>query len=619
MKKLSIALLFACVTTFGKAQYVPQGMNYQAVARNLSGEVIANQAVSLKIDLYSGPKENTETYYSETHSVSTNQLGLFTLIIGAGKATTGTFAKVPWSTEEVWVSISIKNKDQAQYSIISSSKLLAVPYAFHAGTAAELVNKNGEASRATTAPVDLGVWKTSGNTGESTGDRLGSTDSTDLVLITNDTERMKITADGNIRLGKLANPEDSSVRQVLVNASGELFSAPVTNNDLNNVVASPLDKVIASGNTTTGNIVFKNDENFIVTQPSNYDEQLGRGKFSMAVKEFPAVNGEGNRSNVVGSFWGYNTNPGGGQAIPGEAAYRFAGETFFDVGGKKMMEFHLPEMHTNSGMGLRPFSMYIDRETGIGSADFQMHQFNFKKVNDAAIDWMRMRNDAGNIRIEMQPEEGGSSYFEMNGRVHQYNGAFINNKSYMVNDGNGLSFSTDYGAFNFNRSLEVQGNVNLRGMYANNTNADANGIAHSFLGNSRNSRLFTIGDETYSEKFYITPTSVMSRLNFLSEGELVVGGGIKPAYNGSMDIKFNAAANNSSVNFISEAGWVLAGQVNSKGIYAKTIQTEKPNKSESAGVLKVGNVVSATIEAVTSKYLKIEIDGVSYKIALVED
>jgi hypothetical protein len=33
------------------AQSVPQGMKYQAVARNPSGEVMANQAIAIKIAL----------------------------------------------------------------------------------------------------------------------------------------------------------------------------------------------------------------------------------------------------------------------------------------------------------------------------------------------------------------------------------------------------------------------------------------------------------------------------------------------------------------------------------------------------------------------------------------
>ncbi|TDH24020.1 hypothetical protein EXU57_16160 [Segetibacter sp. 3557_3] len=648
MKKLSFALLFALASTFGKAQTVPQGMNYQAIARNLNGEVLVNQPVSLKIDLYKGPQESSSVFYSETHAANTNQLGLFTLIIGSGKPVTGTFSKVPWSTEEVWINISIKTSSQDRYSVINSTKLLAVPYAFHAGTAAELVGNQITGQSPAPAATETNFWRTVGNAGHSEGDRLGSTDSTDLVLITNNKQRIKITAGGNLQLDKLAHKESAEPMQVLANADGELFTRKISDNvdslgvkiiggknldvsgdgtaskpyvinaNMDSITASPLDRVIATGNTTTGNIVFENDDNFIETKPSNYNESVKQGKFSMAVKEFPGVNGSGSRSNVVGSFWGYNTTPGGGQSIQGEAAYRFAGETFFDVGGRKVMEFHLPEMHTNSGHGLRPFSMYIDRETGIGSADYQMHQFNFKKVNDASIDWMRMRNDAGDIRIEMQPEAGGSSYLEMNGRGETAPGSANHNKAFIVNSGNGLSFVNSSGNFKFNNGLEIEGGVSHGSTYANNTDASTGSTAHTFLGRQTNNRLLSIGDDAYSEKFYITPTSVISSLNFLSMGKLEIGGSIAPANSGDLNIKFNTAGNNAKLNFVSDAGNVMGGQVSVEGVYAKTIQTEKPLGAESAAKLKVGNVVSATIRNITSKFLQIEIDGVSYKIPLID-
>ncbi len=571
MKKLSMAFLIALITNFGQAQSVPQGMNYQAVARNLSGEVLANQAVTLKIELTTSAQDTPKVFYSETHAVRTNQLGLFTLIIGSGSAESGTFANVPWSTEEVWVSISIKDNSQSKFSLISSSKLLAVPYAFHAGTANQVVSKSGEAA----------------NTGQSASD----------------SSETKITGGDNIQ----------------VSGKGTAVSPYIVKAEIDSLPAATLDKVIASGNVTDKHIVFNNDENFIETRPANYDVSQKRGAFSMAVKEFPGVNGAGRRSNVVGSFWGYNTNPGGGQAIPGEASYRFAGETFFDLGGgQNVMEFHLPEMHTNSGFGLRPFSMYINRETGIGSANFQMHQFNFKKVNNPDIDWMRMYNDAGDIRVQLQPEEGGTSYFEMNGHGTDHVGGYLHNRAYLLNNGNGLSFISGNGAFSFNQGMDIRGNVAVKGIYAINDDKNPNNTAHSFQGSSKNSRLFVIGDDAYSEKFYITPTTVISSLSFLSAGDFSIGKSIYPMGTNDLNMRFNIAGNNAKLNFISDAGNILAGQVSKDGIYAKSIQTEKPAAAQNAGVLKIGSVVTATIKDVTSKYLQIEIDGISYKIPLID-
>ena len=67
MKRLYFLILSALFTMqVSIAQNIPGGMKYQAVARNLSGEVIANQKTSLKIDLFAvnPASKNSKTFYS---------------------------------------------------------------------------------------------------------------------------------------------------------------------------------------------------------------------------------------------------------------------------------------------------------------------------------------------------------------------------------------------------------------------------------------------------------------------------------------------------------------------------------------------------------------------------
>src|SRR5688572_10144136 len=124
MKKviqLTVLFLLCCSAIY--AQNVPQGMKYQAVARNLSGNVIANGEISLKISLLTGSKAST-VHYSEVHTITTSPLGLFSLVIGEGKAEKGAFSTVPWSTDDVWMEVSIKEKGSSTFAVISNSKLL---------------------------------------------------------------------------------------------------------------------------------------------------------------------------------------------------------------------------------------------------------------------------------------------------------------------------------------------------------------------------------------------------------------------------------------------------------------------------------------------------------------
>ena len=204
MKKVTLLLVLIILTFAGTyAQGVPQGMKYQAVARNLIGSVIANQEISLKISLLT-EGTHASVYYTEVHTVTTNQLGLFTLVVGEGKVEKGSFKSIPWSTEDVWMEVALKDKGKLDFVKISNSKLFAVPYAFHAATASKLVSsvQSPIGSR-----VDAGVpsanWSLKGNrSSDAAVDKLGTTDYKDLVIVTNNIDRLRITADGNINLRK---------------------------------------------------------------------------------------------------------------------------------------------------------------------------------------------------------------------------------------------------------------------------------------------------------------------------------------------------------------------------------------------------------------------------------
>ena len=209
MKRFSLVpVLFLLFFSASYGQTVPQGMKYQAVARNLAGAVIGNQEIALKVTLLTKGSAGA-TYYTEVHTVTTNQLGLFSLVIGEGKVENGSFTTIPWSTEDVWMQVAIKDKGKSDFAVISSSKLLAVPYAFHAGTASQLVNKSREfvvpyATASVNGPPPANTsngnsWNAGGNIGtDPLVNYLGTADNVALVIKTNAIERMRVAADGNV-------------------------------------------------------------------------------------------------------------------------------------------------------------------------------------------------------------------------------------------------------------------------------------------------------------------------------------------------------------------------------------------------------------------------------------
>lgn len=113
---------------------VPQAFNYQAVARNASGNLIATQAIGLKLIIHQGSASGT-TVYSETHSPTTNQFGLFTVSLGQGTVVTGTFASIVWSSGNYWLEAQMDPAGGAAYASMGASQLLSVPFAMYASNA----------------------------------------------------------------------------------------------------------------------------------------------------------------------------------------------------------------------------------------------------------------------------------------------------------------------------------------------------------------------------------------------------------------------------------------------------------------------------------------------------
>lgn len=208
MKRWFITLcLQVCLLAFSYAQVIPKGMNYQAAARNLKGELLSNEKISLKISLVAIEQQQRIVHYSEIHEVTTNALGLFNLVVGEGLRDQGEFGLIPWNTQNIWMEVAFRDKTHSGFATLSRSKLQSVPYAIHAGSAGSLVEKK-PAQTSNISPPEPGIesttWSVFGNYNTDLAgnpyhvNALGTTDFVDLILITDNLERMRITAAGNI-------------------------------------------------------------------------------------------------------------------------------------------------------------------------------------------------------------------------------------------------------------------------------------------------------------------------------------------------------------------------------------------------------------------------------------
>ncbi len=133
MKIITTILAFCFISALAFAQ-IPQQLTYQAVARNSTGNAIINTAVSVRISIKDVTATGT-TLYSETHSVTTNQFGLFTLPVGGGTIVSGTFASINWATNAKFMKVEMDPAGGSTYIDMGTSQLLSVPYALVAGSA----------------------------------------------------------------------------------------------------------------------------------------------------------------------------------------------------------------------------------------------------------------------------------------------------------------------------------------------------------------------------------------------------------------------------------------------------------------------------------------------------
>lgn len=127
-KKLQLLVLFLSIgicTTILAQTSQSNFINYQGVASNTAGEVMADQSITVGIALKYGA--TAAVAYAENHTVTTDANGVFSLKIGSGTATTGTYANFQWDGIATFVTVTVNGTE------IGTTELLAVPYAITSG------------------------------------------------------------------------------------------------------------------------------------------------------------------------------------------------------------------------------------------------------------------------------------------------------------------------------------------------------------------------------------------------------------------------------------------------------------------------------------------------------
>jgi hypothetical protein len=134
MKIKTILSLLLSFSFYVLSSQVPQGMNYQAIARDGTGNPITGVTLQVKIGILSDTITPV-VVWEELHStVKTNAFGMFTLVIGTGVRQSGSalsFSDIDWTVLPLYLKTQIFY--QGSWKYMGTSILWAVPYSMVAG------------------------------------------------------------------------------------------------------------------------------------------------------------------------------------------------------------------------------------------------------------------------------------------------------------------------------------------------------------------------------------------------------------------------------------------------------------------------------------------------------
>ena len=230
MKKTILFSIFilCCSSTLLHAQ-VPGGIMFQAVARDINGNIASERNIHIKVNIQTDNNSNTSVY-SEIFEVISSKEGIFSVVIGNGNWLSGanSIIDLDWNNNIYYLNLNVAVEPslydpswnyQDKYVDLGTSQIWSVPYSFNAETAN---NINGILS---------------GENGGTGVNNEGKTISLDgnLSLVGDFNLTINTTADSNITLptsGTLATISDVTSEILSVNSNLSTIQEEIDNTQL---------------------------------------------------------------------------------------------------------------------------------------------------------------------------------------------------------------------------------------------------------------------------------------------------------------------------------------------------------------------------------------------------
>ena len=131
---LTIMIVFLFCYQIGLSQN-QKGITFQAAARTSYGVIMPNKQIQVRMSILEDTVSE-ELLYQEIKSVTTNPLGLFTILIGAAEPakviTIGTFEKINWTAATYFIRVEIDPENHLQFIRIGQQQIQYAAYAFSA-------------------------------------------------------------------------------------------------------------------------------------------------------------------------------------------------------------------------------------------------------------------------------------------------------------------------------------------------------------------------------------------------------------------------------------------------------------------------------------------------------
>ena len=127
MKKL--LYLITLLTTVSFAQ---EGISYQAIAYDNNGFEMSSQEIQLQLSIL-GDSINGSAEYVESHTVTTDDFGLFSIVIGSGD-TEANLSSVNWKSPKF---LKVEMQNGEEMTTLGVSQFLSVPYSYYSQRSAD--------------------------------------------------------------------------------------------------------------------------------------------------------------------------------------------------------------------------------------------------------------------------------------------------------------------------------------------------------------------------------------------------------------------------------------------------------------------------------------------------